>query len=149
MDNQTKDLTRGPIGRQVFFFALPLLGGSLIQQLYNTVDLIFVGQFLGKSASAAVGAGSLLVTCILGFFTGLGVGVGILAARAFAMGKRRTGADCPLYRRTGIAFFGFLPYRSNFYSHISPMAEHTGKCYGPGCGLPEDLYVQSFFYCQL
>ena len=88
MDNQTKDLTRGPIGRQVFFFALPLLGGSLIQQLYNTVDLIFVGQFLGKSASAAVGAGSLLVTCILGFFTGLGVGVGILAARAFAMGRK-------------------------------------------------------------
>lgn len=89
MDNQTKDLTQGPIGRQVFFFALPLLGGSLIQQLYNTVDLIFVGQFLGKSASAAVGAGSLLVTCILGFFTGLGVGVGILAARAFAMGKEK------------------------------------------------------------
>ena len=88
MDNQTKDLTQGPIGRQVFFFALPLLGGSLIQQLYNTVDLIFVGQFLGKSASAAVGAGSLLVTCILGFFTGLGVGVGILAARAFAMGRK-------------------------------------------------------------
>ncbi len=72
MDNQTKDLTRGPIGRQVFFFALPLLGGSLIQQLYNTVDLIFVGQFLGKSASAAVGAGSLLVTCILGFLRALG-----------------------------------------------------------------------------
>ena len=42
MDNQTKDLTQGPIGRQVFFFALPLLGGSLIQQLYKTVDLNFV-----------------------------------------------------------------------------------------------------------
>lgn len=89
MKNRTKDLTKGPIGKQIFLFALPLLGGSLIQQLYNTVDLIFVGQFVGKNASAAVGAGGLMVNCILGFFTGLGVGVGILAARFFAMEKKK------------------------------------------------------------
>ena len=76
-------LTEGPIGKQLFWFALPLFGGSLIQQFYNTVDLIFVGQLLGSEASAAVGSGGLLVTCILGLFTGLGVGVGIAAGRAF------------------------------------------------------------------
>ena len=76
-------LTKGPIGRSLFLFALPLFGSSLIQQLYNTVDLIFVGRILGTDASAAVGSGGLVVTSILGLFTGLGVGVGIAAGHAF------------------------------------------------------------------
>lgn len=81
-ENENLNLTEGPIGRQLFRFALPLFLGSLIQQLYNTVDLIFVGQILGKEASAAVGASGLIVTCILGFFTGLSVGVGVVIAKA-------------------------------------------------------------------
>ncbi len=76
------DLTQGRIGTQLLLFALPFLGSSLIQQLYNTVDLMFVGNFLGKEASAAVGSSSLLVTCLLGFFTGMGVGVSVLTAKA-------------------------------------------------------------------
>lgn len=75
-----QDLTEGPIGKKVFLFALPLFGSSLVQQLYNTVDLMFVGNILGKEASAAVGAGGLLITCVLGLFTGLSVGVGVVAA---------------------------------------------------------------------
>ena len=65
---QKGDLTEGPISKKLIFFALPLLVGSLVQQLYNTVDLIFVGNFIGKSASAAIGASSLLITCLVGFF---------------------------------------------------------------------------------
>ena len=58
------DLTKGPIGRQLLLFALPLLGASFIQQLYNMVDLLFVGNLLGTDATAAVGASSLLTSCI-------------------------------------------------------------------------------------
>lgn len=83
---EIRDLTQGPVGRQLLEFALPLFLGSLIQLLYNAVDLMFVGQLLGKEASAAVGASGLIVTCILGFFTGLGVGVGVMAARAVGLG---------------------------------------------------------------
>ena len=54
MGKKTNDLTQGSIGWKLLFFALPLLGSSLIQQLYNTVDLMFVGNILGKEASAAV-----------------------------------------------------------------------------------------------
>ena len=43
MKNKTKDLTEGSIGKLILMFALPLLGSSLIQQMYSTVDLIFVG----------------------------------------------------------------------------------------------------------
>ena len=76
------DLTEGPIGKQLLLFALPLLGASFIQQLYNTVDLFFVGNLLGTDATAAVGASSLLTSCIVGFFTGLSVGTGVLVSLA-------------------------------------------------------------------
>ena len=79
-------LTQGPIGKQLICFALPLFAGSLIQLLYNTVDLMFVGQILGAEASAAVGASSMIVNCILGVFTGLSVGVGVTAAKAVGSG---------------------------------------------------------------
>ena len=85
--NKTKDLTHGPIGRQLFWFSLPLFAGSLIQQLYSTVDLIFVGRVLGKDAAAAVGASTFIIIIILGFFIGLSVGIGVIAAREFARGE--------------------------------------------------------------
>ncbi|MDD6212592.1 MAG: MATE family efflux transporter [Clostridiales bacterium] len=85
----TRDLTKGPIGRALLLFALPLLGSSLVQQLYNAVDLIFVGNLLGKEASAAVGAGGLLLSCLVDFFVGLGVGVSVIVSQAFGAGKTR------------------------------------------------------------
>ena len=84
---EIRDLTQGPIRKQLISFALPLFAGSLIQLLYNTVDLMFVGRVLGTEASAAVGASSLIVTCILGAFTGLSVGVGVVTAKAVGSGN--------------------------------------------------------------
>lgn len=84
------DLTEGPITKQIILFALPLLGSSLIQQLYNTVDLLYIGQVLGKNASAAVGASSMMVTCLVGFFGGLSIGAGVIMARAFGAKDRNT-----------------------------------------------------------
>ncbi|EQG77030.1 matE family protein [Clostridioides difficile DA00165] len=49
-----KDLTTGHEGKSIFFFAMPMLIGSLFQQLYNTADSIIVGRFIGKEAMAAV-----------------------------------------------------------------------------------------------
>lgn len=77
------DLTQGSIVKQLVMFALPLLGSSLIQQMYNTVDIIFIGQLLGKEAAAAVGASSLLVAGMVAFFTGMSIGSNVLAARFF------------------------------------------------------------------
>ena len=52
----TSDLTHGPVWKVIVRFALPLLIGNLLQQLYNITDSIIVGQFLGKEALAAVSA---------------------------------------------------------------------------------------------
>ena len=84
---KTKYLTHGPIAKPLFWFSLPLFAGSLIQQLYSTVDLIFVGQNLGKDAAAAVGASTFIIIIIIGFFIGLSVGIGVIAAREFARGE--------------------------------------------------------------
>lgn len=85
---KTLDLTEGNIWKKMLLFALPLLGTSFIQQLYNTVDLLFVGNLLGKKAQAAVGASSLLTTYVVGFFTGLSVGCGVITAQARGAGDR-------------------------------------------------------------
>lgn len=87
MKNNSHTLTKGSVGKGILLFALPLLGSSLIQQLYSTVDLIFVGQLLGTKASAAIGASGLIVTCMIGFFNGMAVGTNVFAARHY--GARR------------------------------------------------------------
>lgn len=87
MKNNSHTLTKGSVGKGILLFALPLLGSSLIQQLYSTVDLIFVGQLLGTKTSAAIGASGLIVTCMIGFFNGMAVGTNVFAARHY--GARR------------------------------------------------------------
>ena len=87
MKNNSHTLTKGSVGKGILLFALPLLGSSLIQQLYSTVDLIFVGQLLGTKAWAAIGASGLIVTCLIGFFNGMAVGTNVFAARHY--GARR------------------------------------------------------------
>lgn len=102
---RTRDLTEGTIWKQLLLFALPLLGSSLIQQMYNTVDLIFVGNVLGKEASAAVGASSLIITCLVGFFTGLSVGTVIIIAQSFGH-KSKTDLQRAVHTAIGLSFLG-------------------------------------------
>ena len=61
MSQKTKDMTRGPVMKQVLLFSLPFLIGNVFQQLYNIADMVIVGRTLGPEAYAAVGAtGSLI-----------------------------------------------------------------------------------------
>lgn len=76
-------LTEGPVGKSIILFAFPLLGSSLIQQLYSTVDLIFVGRLLGTESAAAIGASDLIITCLVGFFSGMAVGTSVFTAQLF------------------------------------------------------------------
>ena len=76
-----QDLTQGNILKVFCLFALPLFYSSLFQQLYGTVDLLFVGEFLGKQETAAVGASGIIVTCMIGIFTGVSVGTGVIVSQ--------------------------------------------------------------------
>ena len=78
--HQKLDMTRGPILRLVFLFALPIIGSNILQQLYTTVDTLIIGNFCGTLSIAAVGTSSQPVEAFLGVFMGIGAGVTILVS---------------------------------------------------------------------
>lgn len=84
--NKSFNMTEGGILKPLIFFMLPLIGSSLFQQLYNTVDFLFVGNLLGKTSAAAVGASSTLITCLIGIFTGVSLGTGVVTSHAVGAG---------------------------------------------------------------
>lgn len=72
----TRDLTNGPITKTMLRFALPMILGNLLQQLYNIADTLIVGQFLGSDALAAVGSSYTLMTFLTSILLGLCMGSG-------------------------------------------------------------------------
>ena len=83
MVKTVKPMTTGSISRQMIFFALPLLLGNLFQQMYNTVDSLIVGNFLGSSALAAVSASGSMISMLIGFLSGISSGAGVVVSRYF------------------------------------------------------------------
>ena len=78
-----RDMTEGSIVKQVILFALPLMLGNIFQMLYNTVDSIVVGNFVGKQALAAVGSTTMIVNMMVFFFNGFSTGAGVIIANLF------------------------------------------------------------------
>lgn len=78
-----QQITEGVIWKQLLIFFFPILLGSLFQQLYNTVDTIVVGRFVGTQALAAVGSTSALISLINGFFIGLSTGATVLLSQFY------------------------------------------------------------------
>ncbi|MDO5546119.1 MAG: MATE family efflux transporter [Eubacteriales bacterium] len=78
-----RDMTEGSIVRQVTLFALPLMLGNIFQMLYNTVDSIVVGNFVGTEALAAVGSTTMIVNMMVFFFNGFSTGAGVVIAHFF------------------------------------------------------------------
>ena len=76
-------MTRGPILKQILLFSLPLMLGNVFQMLYNTVDSIVVGNFVGKEALAAVGSTTMIVNMLVFFFNGFSVGAGVVIGQHF------------------------------------------------------------------
>lgn len=76
-------MTKGRIYPLILRFALPLIAGDLFQQLYNTVDSIVVGNYVGKEALAAIGSTNPLINSVLGFFTGLSAGGSVVISQFF------------------------------------------------------------------
>ncbi len=78
-----RDLTTGTPAKLIFLFTIPLLVGNIYQQFYNMVDMIIVGQTIGKEALAAVGATGSITFLIIGFAQGLTAGLSIITAQRF------------------------------------------------------------------
>lgn len=100
MEPQRQKITEGVIWKQLLIFFFPILLGSLFQQLYNTVDTIVVGRFVGTQALAAVGATSALINLINGFFVGLSTGATVLLSQFYGA-KNKQGVHDAIH--TGVA----------------------------------------------
>ena len=75
------NMIEGPLGKKILFFALPLAGCSILQQLFNSTDVAVVGRFSGSQAIAAVGSNGPLINLMVLLFTGLAVGANVLISR--------------------------------------------------------------------
>ncbi|MGI6200853.1 MAG: MATE family efflux transporter [Christensenellales bacterium] len=83
-----QDMTVGHPWRALVTFSVPLLIGNLAQQLYNTVDSIVVGKYVGDTALAAVGASGPLMNLLLVLFMGISTGAGIMVSQYFGAKQR-------------------------------------------------------------
>lgn len=81
------DMTQGPIMKLIVLFALPICAGNILQQLYNTVDTLVIGNFCGTQSLAAVGTSGQPVELLLCIFMGMGTGVSILVAQFTGSGN--------------------------------------------------------------
>lgn len=81
--SNTMDMTEGSIIKLLVAFSIPLLMGNIFQQLYNTVDSLVVGNFVGKEALAAVGSTGPVINTLITFFGGLSLGATVIISRFF------------------------------------------------------------------
>ena len=79
----TRDMTAGSIVKQIVLFSLPLMLGNIFQMLYNTVDTLVVGNYVGTEALAAVGSTTIIVNMAVFFFNGFSVGAGVVISHYF------------------------------------------------------------------
>ena len=76
-------LIQGSIAKGLLFFVIPLFFSNLFQQLYNTIDTLLVGHYLGDNALAAMGATAAVFELIVQFSNGCGTGFSIVTARYY------------------------------------------------------------------
>lgn len=99
---QTSLMTEGTIWKKILFFSIPLIVGNMLQQAYNTVDSIIVGNYVGSNALAAVGAGTALINLLIAFSQGIAVGAGVVVS-LFLGARKREGVVLAVHTSLALA----------------------------------------------
>lgn len=139
---ESRDLTRGPIARTLFVFALPILGGNVLQSLNGSVNAIWVGRFLGEEALTAIANANNIMFLLLGGVFGFGMASTILVGQA--MGRK----DLPGARRViGTAATFFLGISIALAAIGLPLSRHVLAWMStPEASLPlADAYLKIIF----
>lgn len=140
MKKSSVDLTVGSIWKQLLLFALPIFIGQLFQNLYNSVDSLVVGNFVGKTALAAISSTNDISHLLVGFFTGLASGSGVFFARAFGR-KDVDQLQEGIHTTLSFAFIlGLLMAVGGFL--ISPFLLQFISC-------PQDVYGSALAYLRI
>lgn len=93
-------MTSGSVWKTIVLFAIPLIFGNLLQQTYNTIDSMIVGNYVGSNALAAVGSSTALINLFISFAQGISVGSGIIVAQSLGSNKLK---DVKLSVHTSLA----------------------------------------------
>lgn len=134
-------MTTGHIPRQVLLFALPLFLSSLVQLMYNTVDVFIAGRFIeGTEAMAAVGASGMIVTLLIMFFNGMSVGANVVAANAFGS-KNGTRLRDVVHTAVALALLGGLV--------ISVIGFFLSPTILRWTNTPDDIFAQASSYIRI
>ena len=87
--NAGNDLTTGSVWKKLLIFFIPIAAGTILQQLYNAVDGLIVGRFVGTGALAAVGGSSAqIINVLVGFFVAMTAGASVVIGQIFGAGRR-------------------------------------------------------------
>ena len=85
--NRNINLTEGKILKNLLLFALPMMAGNFLQQIYNITDTLIIGRFVGTKALAAVGSAYTLMTFLTSLIIGLCMGSGALFSKWYGAGN--------------------------------------------------------------
>lgn len=134
-------ITEGSITKSLLMFFFPILFGTFFQQLYNTIDAIIVGRFVGKQALAAVGGGSsVFVNLIVGFFMGLSSGAGVTISQFYGS-KNKTELSRSVHTALAMSISGGLIMTIAGISLAYPILKVTKT--------PEDVFNGSLIYLRI
>jgi putative MATE family efflux protein len=134
------DLTEGNIWKKLILFFLPILGGSLFQQLYTTVDAVIIGQFAGKDALASIDAIYNLTKLPVNFFIGLSTGATIIISQ-YLGAKDNEKLSMAVHTAAAFAFTGGL------------LLSIAGILSAPAClhllRVPGEIYTYTLSYARI
>ena len=140
LKQKSYDLTEGPVRKMLVLFVLPIIAGSLFQQLYTTADAAIVGRFAGKQALAAIDAVYNLIRLPTVFFTGLASAATILISQHYGAKKSEALAETA---HTAVLF--------SFFAGL--LLTLLGVLLAPACirllNVPEDIYPMTLRYTQI
>ena len=142
MDSQQKNpITEGSIYKQLLIFFFPILMGTFFQQLYNTVDAIIIGKFVGKVALGAVGgATGTIINLLVGFFTGLSSGATVIISQQYGA-KRSSGTSIAVHTSLALAIACGI--------FMSILGLSLGGTVLRAMDTPEDIYPLAVTYLNI
>lgn len=136
----TRDMTEGSITKHLILFALPLMIGNIFQMLYNTVDVIVVGNFVGKEALAAVGSTTMIINMLVFFFNGFSIGAGVVIGQYFGAGDKKN-LHTAVETTMAITFLFCILFTIIGLAEVKPMLHFMST--------PEDVFQDACVYLYI
>ncbi len=138
--SKINDMTDGNIARHIIMFSLPLMFGNIFQMLYNTVDSIVVGNFVGKEALAAIGSTTMIINMLVFFFNGFSIGAGVVISRYFGA-KKIDSLHAAIETTIASTFLFCIAFTVIGYNGVNFMLKFMAT--------PEDVFGQASSYLKI